>query len=227
MGEKPLMIQAKAPTRLIRRVYDLWSLFYGWIVEPLERRPRMIGLQRAGIQSHDRVLEVAVGTGTAFVEILRKLDKANVAYGVDLSPRMLAKTRRRASRAGYTNVDLREADARALPFPDASFDVLYNAYMLDLVPSDEIPGVLAEFKRVLKPGGRLMIVSMSKRAGDRLTLWERIYLRLPARWGAYITGGCRPVLLEGLVRQAGFRRVERTFLPQLLPSEIVLAYKPE
>ena len=221
------MIEAKAPTRLIRRVYDLWSLFYGWIVEPLERRPRMIGLQRANVQPHDRVLEVAVGTGTAFVEIVRKLDKANVAYGVDLSPRMLAKTRRRASRAGYTNVGLQEADARALPFRDSSFDVLYNAYMLDLVPSEEIPAVLGEFKRVLKPGGRLVIVSMSKKAGNRLTLWERIYLRLPARWGAFITGGCRPVLLEGLVSQAGFRQVQQEFLPHLLASEIVTAYKPE
>jgi ubiquinone/menaquinone biosynthesis C-methylase UbiE len=220
------MIEAKAPTRLVRRVYDLWSLFYGWIVEPLERRPRMVGLQRAGIQPHDRVLEVAVGTGTAFVKILRKLDKGNVAYGIDLSSKMLAQTRRRAARAGYTNVHLQEADARALPFADSSFDVLFNAYMLDLVPSGEIPAVLAEFKRVLKPGGRLVIVSMSKQPGDRLTMWERIYLRLPARWGTFITGGCRPVLLEGLVRQAGFHRVERTFLPQLLPSEIVVAYRP-
>ena len=85
------MIEAKAPTQRIRRAYDLFSLFYGALVAPLERKPRMLGLEKADIQPQDKVLEVAVGPGVALTEILKKVDSTTVVYGVDLSPKMLEK----------------------------------------------------------------------------------------------------------------------------------------
>jgi demethylmenaquinone methyltransferase/2-methoxy-6-polyprenyl-1,4-benzoquinol methylase len=112
-----------------------------------------------------------------------------------------------------------------LPFPDNTFDVLFNSYMFDLLPLRDMPVVLGEFRRVLKPGGRLVLVNMSKEHGDKRTWWERLYRALPRRWAAYLLGGCRPVLLESFVRGAGFYRVEREFIRGLLPSEIVVARK--
>jgi demethylmenaquinone methyltransferase/2-methoxy-6-polyprenyl-1,4-benzoquinol methylase len=186
----------------------------------------MLGLEKAGIFPQDKVLEVAVGPGIALTEILKTVDRTTVVYGVDLSPKMLEKARRRVSAAGYANVDLQEADARQLPFPDGTFDVLYNSYMLDLIPLTDLPVVLAEFRRVLKPGGRLVLVNMSKESEGVRTWYERLYQGLPPRLVSYLMGGCRPVLTEGLVREAGFCEVKRDYIRQLLTSEIVTARMP-
>src|SRR3989304_6153608 len=145
-GGRSTMIEAKAPTHRIRRAYNVWSYFYGPLVAPFEHKPRMLGLEKAGIQPQDKVLEVAVGPGVTLTEILKRVDRATVVYGVDLSPRMLEKARRRVSAAGYANLDLREADTRQLPFPDDTFDVLYNSYMLDLIPLQDMPVVLGEYR---------------------------------------------------------------------------------
>jgi demethylmenaquinone methyltransferase/2-methoxy-6-polyprenyl-1,4-benzoquinol methylase len=186
----------------------------------------MLGLERANIQPDNKVLEVAVGPGHSFLEILKKVDPANTVCGVDLSPKMLAQTRRRIAAAELTNADLREADARQLPFPDNAYDVVYNTYMLDLIPLDDMPVVLAEFHRVLKPGGRLVLVNLSKRSADRRSWLERIYLALPNFAVPYLLGGCRPVMMEQPVRNAGFVDVDRQFIARWLPTEIVTARKP-
>ena len=110
------MIEAVAPTDQIRRVYNALSLGYARFLSPLERKPRMQGLRRAAIQPADKVLEVAVGPGHSFLEILKRVDRANTVCGVDLSPKMLKQTQRRIESWGFENIDLREADARQLPF---------------------------------------------------------------------------------------------------------------
>ena len=221
-----VMIDAQAPPEAIRRAYDLWSWFYGWVGVPLERKARMLGLDEVAVQPGEKVLEVAVGPGATFVEILRRVGPGGTVMGVDLSPRMLDKTRRRAFGAGWREVDVKEADARRLPFPAGTFDVLFNSYMLDLIPLGEMPVVLGEFLRVLKPGGRLALVNFSKRVAGRRTLWERFYEALPRRWVPYVAGGCRPVVMAGAVERAGFRDLRQQFVPGLIPSEVVIASKP-
>lgn len=225
-GGKVVMIEAQAPPEAIRRAYDLWSWFYGWIAVSVEHKSRMLGLEKVAVRSGEKVLEVAVGPGATFVEILRRAGHEGTVKGVDLSPRMLDRTRRRALRAGWNDVDVREADARRLPFPDGTFDVLFNSYMLDLIPLGEMPIVLGEFLRVLKPGGRLGLVNMSKRDAGRRTPWERFYEALPRRWVPYVAGGCRPVVMAGPLERAGFRDVTRQFVPGVIPSEVVTACKP-
>jgi demethylmenaquinone methyltransferase/2-methoxy-6-polyprenyl-1,4-benzoquinol methylase len=223
--ERSPMIEAHAPPDAVRRAYDLFSYFYGAIIAPFERKARLLGVERAGIGPRDKVLEVAVGPGATLVEILGRVDRDNLVYGVDLSPRMLSVARRRVARAGYGNVELRVADARSLPFADGTFDVLYNSYMLDLVPLAEMASFLREFRRVLRPGGRLVLVNLSKR-NPRLRSWaERLYTRLPPSWVPYLMGSCRPVLMSGAVAQAGFAVGEREFVPGLLPAEVVAATK--
>ena len=225
MDARPAIIEAAATPEQVRRVYDLWSHFYGWTAPLFERRPQMLALEKADIRPHDKVLEVAVGPGGILLEIARR---TNVVWGIDISPKMLAKARRRVTKAGYGSVDLQlhEADARSLPFPDNAFDVIFNSYMFDLLPLKDIPLVLAEFRRVLRPTGRLVLVNMSKEHGNRWTWWERIYQSLPRRWAAYLLGGCRPVLLESFVEEAGLAEVQRQFIGGILPTEIVTARKP-
>lgn len=227
MDEKQPIIEAAATPEQARRVYDLWSHFYGWWAPLFERRPQMLALEQAAIQPQDKVLEVAVGAGGILVEIVRRVDPANPVCGIDVSPKMLAKARRRVTKSGHSNIDLREADARSIPFPDSTFDMLFNSYMFDLLPLKDMPLVLGEFHRVLKPGGRLVLVNMSKADGSQRTWWERLYQRLPRTGAAYLLGGCRPVVLEPLIRQAGFTEVKREFLQGLLPSEIVVARRSD
>jgi demethylmenaquinone methyltransferase/2-methoxy-6-polyprenyl-1,4-benzoquinol methylase len=97
--------------------------------------------------------------------------------------------------------------------------------MLDLIPAQDMPGILAEFRRVLKPGGRLVLLNMSK-ADEAPTSREWLYQHLPAPLVLYLMGGCRPVLMEAPVKAAGFEAVERTFIGGRAPSEIVRARKP-
>lgn len=225
-GGTVVMIEAQAPTEAIRRAYDLVSWFYGWVAAPLERKARMAGLDEVAVRPGEKVLEVAVGPGATFVEILRRVGPGGAVTGVDISPRMLDQTRRRALRAGWPEADVKEADARQLPFADGTFDVLYNSYMLDLIPLGEMPVVLGEFLRVLKPGGRLALVNLSKRIAGRRTLYERFYEALPRRWVPYVAGGCRPVVMTAAVERAGFRDLTYRFVSGLLPAEVVIARKP-
>ncbi|HEV3473143.1 MAG TPA: class I SAM-dependent methyltransferase [Actinomycetota bacterium] len=96
-------------------------------------------------------LEVAIGTGLNLPHYPPDVSLT----GIDLSPEMLAIARDRATELDRS-VDLREADAQALPFPDASFDTVVCTYSLCNVPDDAL--AIGEMKRVLKPGGRLILV---------------------------------------------------------------------
>lgn len=212
------VIEAPVEVDKIRETYNWISKIY-FLAIPLEKKARMRGIELAQIQPNDSVLEVAVGTGYSFLEILKRVDRKNTVYGIDLSSAMLEKARKLAIKNGYANFDLTEGDARRLPFPDETFDVLYNSYMLDLTPLADFPVVLKEFYRVLKCDGRLILVNFSKKDSSPV-FQEKLYKLNPYFWG-----GCRPVLMESFVKQAGFRNVKREIPDNILPSEIVNGVK--
>jgi ubiquinone/menaquinone biosynthesis C-methylase UbiE len=153
--------------------------------------------QWLGSRANGRVLEVAIGTG-------RNLPfypaDATVA-GVDLSPAMLAIARQRASELGRA-VDLREGDAEHLLFDDASFDTVVCALSLCSIPDPAT--AIAEMKRVLVPGGRLLLVDHigSSWPPIRAAQWlvERATIRSA---GEHFTRRQLP-----LVKAAGFEIVE-------------------
>ena len=94
--------------------------------------------------------------------------------------------------------------------------------MFDLLPEQDFATVLAEFRRVLRPGGRLAMVNMT--LGERWYngIWERVYRINPA-----LLGGCRGVKLLPALEQSGFRQANREYLSQMtFPSEIVCAIAP-
>ncbi len=209
----------------IKRAYDARSRIYSKTVARWEYENHLLALEKAAIQPDDKVLEVAVGPGLTLLEILKRVDRHNIVYGVDISPEMLYLAEERANQAGFANIALFEGNARDLPFDDSSFDVLYNGYMLDLIPLAELPGIIQEFKRLLKPNGRLVLLNMSKKDGSVITLREKLFRWLPAKWVLYLAGGCRPVLMEEIVIQAGFHNVIREYIDHASPSEIVIATK--
>jgi ubiquinone/menaquinone biosynthesis C-methylase UbiE len=195
--------------RKIAPTYDAWA----WLTES-KARDRCLEL--AAIQDGEDVLEVAVGTGLAFERILHT-NPSGRNEGIDLTEAMMARAKKKAARSGLNNYRLRLGDAYALDYPNDSFDVLINNYMFDLLPQRDFSMVLAEFRRVLRPGGRLVIVGMTE--GERWFngLWERIYRINPA-----LLGGCRGVSLLPYLEAAGYKQTRREYLSQLtFPSEIV------
>ncbi len=101
-------------------------------------------------QATGDVLEVAIGTGLN----LAHYPEAVRLTGIDWSTEMLEHARRRAAKLGRT-VDLREGDAEALRFPDASFDTVVCTFSLCAIPGERT--AIAEMARVLRPGGRLLL----------------------------------------------------------------------
>lgn len=220
------MIAAKEFTaQEVQRAYNRRSWLYSKTVAEMERGYHLAAIERANIQPGEKVLEVAVGPGLTLLELAGKVGRQQTIYGADLSTSMLEMTRQRLLANGFSNFVLKEADSRALPFDDNRFDVVYNAYMLDLIPECDMPQILAEFKRVLRPAGRVILLNMSK-ADEAPTARERLYQRLPAKLVLYLMGGCRPVLMEKPAITAGFENVSRTFLDGKASSEIVLGIKP-
>lgn len=209
----------------IRRAYDRRSWIYSKLIAPLEFKNHLRAIEKARIQPIDKVLEVAVGPGRTFLELVKRVDENNIVCGVDASSKMLDITRRLVLDAGYQNTDLRQADARDLEFPNDTFDVLYNGYMLDLIPLADLPTILSEYHRVLKPRGRLVLLNMSKPDDQTLNFYEKMYVKLPASFVLNFMGACRPVLMEQSVTDAGFREVQREFIGGIIASEIIAGVK--
>jgi ubiquinone/menaquinone biosynthesis C-methylase UbiE len=117
------------------------------------------------------VLEVAVGTGRN----LPFYPDGTRLTGVDWSPAMLAIARRRAAELGR-EADLRQGDAQALDFPDASFGTVLCALGLCAIPDDR--RAVTEMARVLRPGGRLLLVDHVAASASALRAVQWLYERI-------------------------------------------------
>ena len=145
------------------------------------------------------------------------------AYGIDISGGMVGRTRERLDRASLLNrVELYRGDATKLLFDDKTFDAVFISFTLELFDSPEISVVLGEIRRVLKPGGRLGVVSLSKANVNSTSV--RIYEWMHNKWPKYID--CRPIYVSEAVRRSGFNiTVRETAQIIILPIEIVMAIK--
>jgi ubiquinone/menaquinone biosynthesis C-methylase UbiE len=106
-------------------------------------------------QPGETVLEVGPGTGYYTLEVARSLLPDGALHIVDIQQDMLDHTMRRATDAALPNIEPRRADARALPYDDATFDAAYLVTVLGEVPDQD--AALRELRRVLRPGGRLVV----------------------------------------------------------------------
>jgi demethylmenaquinone methyltransferase/2-methoxy-6-polyprenyl-1,4-benzoquinol methylase len=162
---------------------------------------------------------VGVGTGKEHARIYAAILPGGISFGIDISRVMLSLTHQK------NKTPLCQADARNIPFVSDRFDRIYMSYVLDLLPINDIPGILAGLRRVLKPGGRIVIVALT----EGITLPSRV---LVAAWKAVyklspITcAGCRPLQLTSMLEKAGFKNIQREVVVQLaVPSEILVAIK--
>ncbi|MCL5026653.1 MAG: class I SAM-dependent methyltransferase [Chloroflexi bacterium] len=139
-------------TDATRRRYDRQARLYDLTEAPMERlafsRWRSLLWSRV---AGPRVLEVGVGTGKNLPYYSPQWEAA----GIDLSPKMVERARRRAATLGLA-VELQVMDAQALAFPDASFDTVVATFVFCSVP-DPVQG-LREVRRVCRPGGQVLLL---------------------------------------------------------------------
>jgi len=211
------ILPALLPQREVARVYGRLAPVYDVWATLTESRARRRAIELAALHDGESLLEIAVGTGALFAELVARNPHGR-NEGIDLTPEMAEKTRKRVD----ARANVRVGDAHRLEFGDGEFDLVVNAYMFDLLPEDDFPIVLGEMHRVLRPGGRLLLINMAASKRKRTALWTAIYKLNPA-----MMGGCRGVLLEEPMRRAGFELVHREEVDQLgFPTELLLARRP-
>lgn len=164
-------------TERVRRRYREAAAGYDRQIESAERFLGGDGRAWVGQRARGDVLEIAIGTGR------------NIPYyppdvrltGIDLSPEMLELARQRANSLGRA-IDLRVANAEALPFPDASFDTVVDTLGLCTIPDPR--AALREARRVLRPGGRLLLWEHVRSPVLPVQLVQRLLNPFSKRWQA-------------------------------------------
>ena len=207
----------------IKKSYEVFSKFYGLVEAKFEKGLRERGLEFLSVKEGEVVLEIGVGTGFALQEIAGAVGTAGKAYGIDITRQMLRLTKKRLQKARLMDrAELDEGDARAMPYQGNMFDAVYMAATLELFDTPDIPKVLGEIKRVLKPSGRLSVTSLSKEG--RESLWSlRFYEWLHQKLPKYAS--CRPIYVESAIQNAGFNIIRRKefMIMKLLPMKLAIA----
>ena len=160
------------------------------------------------LQAGERVLDIGSGPGFLADEMAEEVGPDGAVHGVDPSESMLAISRRRGTRVEYAT-----GDALALPYDDETFDVVVATQVYEYVP--DMPAALAEARRVLRSGGRLLILD---------TDWDAIVwhssdrdrmMRVLEKWNDHLADPYLPRRLPALLRDAGFELATTTIIPIL------------
>ncbi|MFV9503068.1 MAG: class I SAM-dependent methyltransferase [Oscillochloridaceae bacterium umkhey_bin13] len=200
---------------LARRLYGALGPLIG-LTAIFERRAKALALAGLALAPGQQVLQVGVGTGVEQAALQRAVAPTGLVVGYDLTRRMLELTRRRVA------TPLCEGNVAWLPFADQQFDRVFSAYVLDLLPVALQPMALAELRRVLRPGGRLVLIHMTT-GHDRFSQSFVAGWQLAFRLNPCLVGGCRPVQFYHQLIQAGLS-VERQVAVELgFPSEVLIA----
>jgi ubiquinone/menaquinone biosynthesis C-methylase UbiE len=156
-----------AETDRIRRLYDERAETYDRSLGLMERVALGPFRREFGALLEGETLEVAIGSGLNLPSYSPRVTRAT---GVDLSSEMLRKARERAEALGLP-IDLRQADAEALPFDDASFDTVAISLALCTIPDPE--KALRELSRVCRPTGRIVLLEHVRSTAGPLALAQR------------------------------------------------------
>jgi demethylmenaquinone methyltransferase/2-methoxy-6-polyprenyl-1,4-benzoquinol methylase len=213
------VLQSKEETQAfynkIARVYDL-------LADHSEAPVRRAGLQMLNPQEGQTVLEIGFGTGHCLVELARSVGSTGKVYGIDLSEKMRDISHARLQDQGLDGrVELTCGDALHLPYASGTMDGVFMSFTLELFDTPEIPAILSECKRVLRTGGRIVAVGMSRVVPEGLVMevFEWTHRHFPN----YLD--CRPILIRRALEDAGFSVVESKTMKMWVNVELVCASK--
>jgi demethylmenaquinone methyltransferase/2-methoxy-6-polyprenyl-1,4-benzoquinol methylase len=211
------VIRSKGKAKVI---YNKISKWYD-VLTRLERKCSYVGLQKLCAKEGEIILEIGFGTGQDILTLAQSAGNSGRVYGIDLSQGMYNIAQSRIKREGLLErVKLKIGDAAQLPFEADFFDAVFMSFTLELFDTPEIPTVLNECKRVLRSGGRICVVALSKKKKTSVRLYEWFHQKLPN----YVD--CRPILVKKALEDTDFQILNVTGMSLWsLPVEIVLAKK--
>jgi len=181
-----------------------WASHYDLMVDILtlgqSRRLRQRTVELARLLPGESVLDVGCGTGAVTIAAHEAVGNAGFAAGVDPAAEMIAVAKKKA-RQGQRSIYFRLGAIEALPFPDASFDAVTSSLMMHHLPPNLQRLGLREVLRVLKPGGRLLVVDVSRPRG---AFWTKLASHIARNHGYSFGVDDTPALMM----EAGFATAE-------------------
>jgi len=204
-----------------RSHYDKLSKWYDLFATRSERAARIAGMEMLEVKEGNAVLEIGSGTGQSILALAESAGSPGRVWGVDISEGMISRSKINIRRAGQSErIGLACGDAMNLPFRSGTCDRIFMSFTLELFDSSGMLRVLSECQRVLGQGGKICVVALAKQANPGLL--ARLYDRAHKKFPNFID--CRPIAIQGIVSDAGFRilRVSEMDIWSL-PVGIVLA----
>ncbi len=196
-----------------QKVYDHLAAVYPASTFFFHSKAHKTALELSGIKDGMRVLEGATGSG----EMFRRLVNANPSgqtIGFDLSPKMAARTQRRAREEfPHSGASYQAVDARHIPFRDNTFDAVVCCYLLELLSSGDIALALREFRRVLKPRGVFTLVLIGQNTPGFNRAYQVCGRLAPAFWGRQVEARVPEMIRAVNLRVLRDKMVRQGFYP--------------
>lgn len=190
--------------RVIVATYDAIAPLYDRLLGPFHGRTCRLAIELAGIDLGDRVVELGTGPGRGAVAVADWVGPAGRVIGIDAAPGMLDRARHRIGRWGVEPwTELLVGDARSPPIRDGTVDVVWLADTLELFSQAEMEAVLRAARRMLRPDGRLVVLTM-EREGKGDTPFVRAYETVWRTVPGIDRVGCRPVYARQVIETSGF-----------------------
>ncbi len=200
----------------VARNYDLMN---DLMSVGMHRPMKHLAVELTGVRAGDHVLDIAGGTGDLTARFAERVGPTGMVILADLNIDMISEGRRRLDDRGCVGVGYVQMNAEALPFADAHFDVVSIAFGLRNVARKDV--ALAEMCRVLRPGGRLLVLEFSKPRSGLVRGGYKLWQTLWPSFGKAITGDGGPYqylvdsiathpdqqTLAGMLTAAGFQNV--------------------
>jgi ubiquinone/menaquinone biosynthesis C-methylase UbiE len=221
----PAPLDSPIDVARLAAIYTNTAAFYDGLVAQHQAPAKLAALELLTRQPRERFLEVGAGTGWAFSRLVASTGIEN-AFALDPAEGMLTVARERLQiEASINGGPFLLADARAVPFPDSTFDCLLSTYTFEVLPTPDIRRGLAEAQRVLRPGGRLVCVNLTEGSAEDAAItddWKRRFQSDPEFFG-----GARPLLLAPTLEGSGWAQVTRSYVGGSWPSEVIRACRPQ
>lgn len=176
------------------------------------QRRRILGA--LALREAERVLDIGSGPGLLAHDMAVAVGPEGRVCGIDISDAMLAMSEKRC--AGQPWVEFQSADATNLPYPDGSFDAAVSTQVYEYVA--DIPAALAELYRVLRPGGRAVILDTDYGSLVIHTEHPARMERVLSAWDEHFVHAGLPRFLSPQLRDAGFTIRERDAIPMFNPE---------
>ena len=191
---------ATLDSNLVDQVYARCASVYDWLCGPILQAGRREAMYQLRLQPGNQILEIGIGTG---LTVPLYPDDCAVT-GIDVSEPMLREAARNID--GRNNIQLFRMDAARLTFPDESFDVVYAAYVMSVVPDPLV--VLSEMRRVCRLGGHIVLLNHFLSDAPFLSKVERLISPIAtARLGFRTDLDARLLLERAELRPIAIRKV--------------------